>query len=91
MKENYNKESKNTSLIFFILLSYNSDKYFVPFFCFFFFAPDCCIPSDYSVKQRVNEKKEEDFCLTAYCYHVTNEFQSESTLYNFLECQATPC
>ena len=90
MKENYNKESKNTSLIFFILLSYNSDKYFVPFFCFFF-VPDCCIPSDYSVKQRVNEKKEEDFCLTAYCYHVTNEFQSESTLYNFLECQATPC
>ena len=26
-----------------------------------------------------------------YVYHVTYEFQSESTVYNLTECQGTPC
>ena len=29
--------------------------------------------------------------LTVCYYHVTYEFQSESTLYNLTECQGTPC
>ena len=28
---------------------------------------------------------------TICCYHVTYEFQSESTLYGLTECQGTPC
>ena len=31
-----------------------------------------------------------NYCCLCY-YHVTYEFQSESTLYSFLECQGTPC
>ena len=30
-------------------------------------------------------------CLAASYYHVTYEFQSESTLYSLPECQETPC
>ena len=30
-------------------------------------------------------------CQTVCYYHVTCEFQSESTLYNLPECQGTPC
>ena len=29
--------------------------------------------------------------ITACYYHVTYEFQNESTLYSLLECQGTPC
>ena len=29
--------------------------------------------------------------MTVCYYHVTYEFQSESTLYNLPECQGTPC
>ena len=29
--------------------------------------------------------------LTVFYYHVTYEFQGESTLYSLLECQGTPC
>ena len=30
-------------------------------------------------------------CATVCYYHVTYEFQSESTLYSLPECQGTPC
>ena len=30
-------------------------------------------------------------CQTVCYYHVTCEFQSESTFYNLPECQGTPC
>ena len=32
-----------------------------------------------------------DFVLTVCYYHVTYEFQSESTLYSLPECEGTPC
>ena len=32
-----------------------------------------------------------NFGLTVCCYHVTYEFQSESTVYSLPECQGTPC
>ena len=30
-------------------------------------------------------------CMTACSYHVTQQFQIESTLYSLPECQETPC
>ena len=42
-------------------------------------------------KKELKLHQEETGCyMTACYYHVTYEFQSESTLYSFPECQGTP-
>ena len=45
-----------------------------------------------SKKYQFKGKKSEKYiCSSFLCYHVTYEFQGESTLYSLPECQGSPC